>query len=283
MVILCCSWKRKMAACTCELTTRSLNQHSEEQISPATHSWLVWQTAGCTSDPQHRHTVRSLSSHAKTAWCAQNSIQDPFWAYLNSTCFALASLTRLAHFRTSWMMCWRTSLVSLSLCTLMTLWCSARAKLSITSIWKLCCKCCDSMSYMLTCLCAKLYSLNCISLVISLPLKDCRFTPKKVAVVKDWPVPKDKVALRKFSGLANYFRKFIMGWGNLVSAMRALFVVTDCLLLGIAIVLCICVEQPVQKVTTSLDNPANWWKMDPWPSLMLHTCKTKRKKVTWCA
>ena len=44
--------------------------------------------------------------------------------------------------------------------------------------------------------------------------------PWKVAIVKDWPVPKDRTALQKFWGLANYFRKFIMGWASLVSALQ---------------------------------------------------------------
>ena len=47
-----------------------------------------------------------------------------------------------------------------------------------------------------------------------------RVDPQKVAIVKDWPVPKDRTALQKFWGLANYFRKFIMGWASLVSALQ---------------------------------------------------------------
>ena len=33
-------------------------------------------------------------------------------------------------------------------------------------------------------------------------------------------MPKDRTALQKFWGLANYFRKFIMGWASLVSALQ---------------------------------------------------------------
>lgn len=47
-----------------------------------------------------------------------------------------------------------------------------------------------------------------------------RVDPAKIAVVKDWPVPKDRTSLQKFWGLANYFRKFIMGWANLISALQ---------------------------------------------------------------
>ena len=49
-----------------------------------------------------------------------------------------------------------------------------------------------------------------------------RIDPKKVAVVQDWPVPKDRNALQKFWGLANHFRKFIIGWATLVSPLQLL-------------------------------------------------------------
>ena len=49
-----------------------------------------------------------------------------------------------------------------------------------------------------------------------------RVDPKKVSLVQDWPVPKDRTSLQKFWGLANYFRKFIMGWANLISALQTL-------------------------------------------------------------
>ena len=54
-----------------------------------------------------------------------------------------------------------------------------------------------------------------------------RVDPQKVAIVQDWPVPKDKNSLRKFWGLANYFRNFIMGWAVLVSALQALLKKSD--------------------------------------------------------
>ncbi len=47
-----------------------------------------------------------------------------------------------------------------------------------------------------------------------------RVDARKVCVVKDWPVPTDRNALQKFWGLANYFRKFIMGWAKLISALH---------------------------------------------------------------
>lgn len=37
-----------------------------------------------------------------------------------------------------------------------------------------------------------------------------RVDPRKVAIVKEWPVPQDKHQLRSFLGLYNYFRRFIM-------------------------------------------------------------------------
>ena len=36
-----------------------------------------------------------------------------------------------------------------------------------------------------------------------------RVDPKKVAVVKDWPVPGNKLQVLSFLGFANYFRKFV--------------------------------------------------------------------------
>ena len=48
-----------------------------------------------------------------------------------------------------------------------------------------------------------------------------RVDPKKVSIVQDWPVPKTRTELQQFWGLANYFRKFIMGWAALVAALQA--------------------------------------------------------------
>ena len=49
-----------------------------------------------------------------------------------------------------------------------------------------------------------------------------RVDPKKVAIVQDWPAPRDRTALQKFWGLANYFRKFIIGWATLVAPLQLL-------------------------------------------------------------
>ena len=46
--------------------------------------------------------------------------------------------------------------------------------------------------------------------------------PQKVAIVQDWAVPLDRISVQKFWGLANYFRKFAMGWAVLVSVLHAL-------------------------------------------------------------
>ena len=51
--------------------------------------------------------------------------------------------------------------------------------------------------------------------------------PQKVAIGQDWTVHRDKNSLQKFWGLANYFRKFIMGWAVLVSALQALVKKSD--------------------------------------------------------
>ena len=44
-----------------------------------------------------------------------------------------------------------------------------------------------------------------------------RMDPKKTAGVRDWPVPKVVTMLRSFLGMANYFRRCVMGYSNLVS------------------------------------------------------------------
>ena len=51
--------------------------------------------------------------------------------------------------------------------------------------------------------------------------------PRKVSIVQNWPVPQDKTELRKFWGLANYFRKFIMAWAMLVAALQTQLKQTD--------------------------------------------------------
>ena len=52
--------------------------------------------------------------------------------------------------------------------------------------------------------------------------KGIQVDPAKVSIVKDWPVPKSKHDMQKFLGLANYFRKFIMGYAQLVAPMQQL-------------------------------------------------------------
>ena len=46
--------------------------------------------------------------------------------------------------------------------------------------------------------------------------------PVKIEVIKKWPIPKTLPELRSFLGLANYFRKFILGFSTLVSPLTAL-------------------------------------------------------------
>ena len=52
--------------------------------------------------------------------------------------------------------------------------------------------------------------------------KGLQVDPRKVAVVKDWPIPKNRTELQRFLGLANYFRKFVLGWAALVSPLQEL-------------------------------------------------------------
>lgn len=49
-----------------------------------------------------------------------------------------------------------------------------------------------------------------------------RMDPKKVSVIVDWEQPKTQAELRSFLGLANYFRKFILGYAHLAAPLNAL-------------------------------------------------------------
>jgi hypothetical protein len=46
--------------------------------------------------------------------------------------------------------------------------------------------------------------------------------PKKIVVVADWPMPANVHDVRRFLGLANYFRKFIHGYSKLASPLTDL-------------------------------------------------------------
>ena len=46
--------------------------------------------------------------------------------------------------------------------------------------------------------------------------------PAKIEVIENWPVPNTLPEVRSFLGLANYFRKFILGFSTLVSPLTAL-------------------------------------------------------------
>jgi len=49
-----------------------------------------------------------------------------------------------------------------------------------------------------------------------------KVNPKKIAVVKDWPIPTDATQLRQFLGLTNYFRRFIQGYSSITSPLNNL-------------------------------------------------------------
>lgn len=49
-----------------------------------------------------------------------------------------------------------------------------------------------------------------------------RVDPKKVSVVKDWPVSRNRLQVQSFLGFANYFRKFMIGSAALVHLLHHL-------------------------------------------------------------
>ena len=49
-----------------------------------------------------------------------------------------------------------------------------------------------------------------------------RVDPKKVSVVKDWPVSRNRLQVQSFLGFANYFRKFMIGSAALVHPLHHL-------------------------------------------------------------
>ena len=42
---------------------------------------------------------------------------------------------------------------------------------------------------------------------------------KKIAIIKDWKVPTSVKEIQAFLGLANYYRKFILRFGHIVSPL----------------------------------------------------------------
>ena len=46
--------------------------------------------------------------------------------------------------------------------------------------------------------------------------------PRKTQVVKEWPQPRNVKEVRSFLGLANYFRRFVQGYGKMVLPLNQL-------------------------------------------------------------
>ena len=46
--------------------------------------------------------------------------------------------------------------------------------------------------------------------------------PKKVQILKDWPIPQNIHELRSFLGLANFYRQFILGLSHIAWPLNQL-------------------------------------------------------------
>ena len=46
--------------------------------------------------------------------------------------------------------------------------------------------------------------------------------PKKVHILKDWPIPLNIHELRSFLGLANFYRRFILGFNHIAWPLNQL-------------------------------------------------------------
>ncbi|CAG8553551.1 9144_t:CDS:1, partial [Funneliformis caledonium] len=47
--------------------------------------------------------------------------------------------------------------------------------------------------------------------------------PNKIAIMRNFPVPKDLTQLRKFIALISYYRRFIKGFANIIEPLNRLF------------------------------------------------------------
>ncbi len=55
-----------------------------------------------------------------------------------------------------------------------------------------------------------------------MPENEIKVDPKKVKVVTDWPMPTTVIEIKRFLGLAGYYRRFVIDFSKIATLMTRL-------------------------------------------------------------